>query len=45
MVTVRNGGSLVEAANYGRGNTLLSPTLDGFELDIDEVFRDLDMWD
>ena len=43
-VMMRNENTLAEAANYGRGDTLLSPTLEGLTLDIDEVFRDLDTW-
>lgn len=32
-------GAFAEAGRYGEGDTLVSPTLAGFELDLSEVFR------
>ena len=38
-VFVLREGAFAEAGRYGEGDTLVSPTLAGFELDLSEVFR------
>ena len=37
-VLLSNEGSLKIANIYGEGDTLASPTLEGFSLDLDEIF-------
>ena len=38
-VFVLREGAFAEAGRYGEGDTLVSPTLAGFELDLSDVFR------
>ena len=38
-VLLPNEGSLEVAAIYGKGDTLTSPMLEGFTLDLDQVFQ------
>jgi Uma2 family endonuclease len=37
-VLTRGDGELKEVGNYGKGDTLISPLLEGFSADLDEVF-------